>query len=70
MKTVSLMTAAAALLLSGLANAADVRAAAEGARQAQAGWAATPGPMRADVIRKFASLVEANAADALSFCLR
>ena len=49
------------LFESGLANAADVTAAAKSARLAQAAWAATPGPLRGDVIRKFASLVEANA---------
>ena len=43
------------LFESGLANAADVAAAAQGARAAQAAWAATPGPLRADVLRKFAS---------------
>src|SRR5437762_8000072 len=41
------------LFESGLANAADVTAAAKSARLAQAAWAATPGPLRADVIRKF-----------------
>src|SRR5207245_9370212 len=51
------------LFESGLANAADVAAAAKGARLAQAAWASTPGPLRANLIRKFASLVEANAAE-------
>ena len=58
------------LFESGLANAADVAAAAKGARLAQVAWAATPGPLRADVIRKFASLVEANAAEITTWIVR
>src|SRR3979411_63269 len=58
------------LFESGLANAADVAAAAKGARLAQAAWAATPGPLRADVLRKFASLVEANAAEITNWIVR
>ena len=58
------------LFESGLANAADVAAAAKSARLAQPAWAATPGPLRADVIRKFASLVEANADEITTWIVR
>src|SRR5438105_1122166 len=58
------------LFESGLANAADVTAAAKSARLAQAAWAATPGPLRADVIRKFASLVEANTEEITTWIVR
>ena len=58
------------LFESGLANAGDVAAAAKSARLAQAAWAATPGPLRGDVIRKFASLVEANAEEITTWIVR
>jgi benzaldehyde dehydrogenase (NAD) len=44
----------------GLANAADVASAAGAAALAQVEWAATPGPVRAAVIRKAAAVLEAN----------
>ncbi len=58
------------LFESGLANAADVAAAALSARAAQVAWGATPGPLRGDVLRKFASLVEANAAEITTWIVR
>ena len=58
------------LFESGVANADDVAAAAKSARLAQAGWAMTPGPLRADVLRKFASLVEANAEEITTWIVR
>lgn len=45
----------------GLADAADVAAAARVARKAQAEWARVPGPVRGDVVRRFAELVLAHA---------
>jgi benzaldehyde dehydrogenase (NAD) len=45
----------------GIASPADVDAAAEAAREAQAEWAAVPGPKRGDVLREFSRLVLANA---------
>jgi benzaldehyde dehydrogenase (NAD) len=53
----------ATLATVGLANAVDVAAAATGAAAAQAEWAATPGPVRAAVIRKAAAVLEANRAE-------
>jgi benzaldehyde dehydrogenase (NAD) len=47
----------------GLANAEDVAAAAITASAAQAEWAATPGPVRAALIRKAAGILEANRAE-------
>jgi benzaldehyde dehydrogenase (NAD) len=58
------------LFESGVANAADVKAAAANARDAQGAWAATPGPMRGDVLRKFASLVEAHADEITTWIVR
>jgi benzaldehyde dehydrogenase (NAD) len=47
----------------GLADASDVAAAAITAAAAQAEWAATPGPVRAALIRKAAIVLEANRAE-------
>src|SRR4051812_23585508 len=47
----------------GLANADDVAAAAITASAAQADWAATPGPVRAALIRKAAAVLEGNRAE-------
>ncbi len=47
----------------GLANAADIAAAASAARQAQPEWAARPGPQRAAVIRGAARILEDNRAE-------
>jgi benzaldehyde dehydrogenase (NAD) len=47
----------------GLANAADVSTAATRAAAAQGEWAATPGPVRATMIRKAAAILEANRAE-------
>lgn len=58
------------LFESGLANGADVAAAALSARAAQVAWGATPGPLRGDVIRKFAALVEASAAEITTWIVR
>lgn len=44
----------------GLASARDVETAAQSAKQAQKAWAATPGPYRGDVLRRFAALLEDN----------
>lgn len=44
----------------GLANAADVAAAAVAARAAQPEWAATPGPERAALLRRAARVLEDN----------
>jgi benzaldehyde dehydrogenase (NAD) len=44
----------------GLANKADVAAAAVRAREAQPAWAATPGPERAALLRRAARLLEDN----------
>ncbi|MDH6292429.1 benzaldehyde dehydrogenase [Rhodococcus opacus] len=41
----------------GIASAEDVARAAAVARKAQIDWAATPGPVRGDVLRKFSQLV-------------
>ncbi|MFD1554784.1 benzaldehyde dehydrogenase [Paraburkholderia silviterrae] len=49
------------LFQAGVANAQDIAAAAVAARDAQVEWAAVPGPLRADVLRKFSALLEANA---------
>ena len=47
----------------GLANAADIAAAAAAARKAQPEWAATPGPQRAALLRRAAAVLEANRAE-------
>src|SRR6201999_2452864 len=47
----------------GLANAADINAAAAAARQAQPEWAAVPGPQRAALLRKAAAVLEDNRAE-------
>ena len=47
----------------GLANAADIAAAAASARRAQPGWAALPGPQRAALLRRAAGILEANRAE-------
>src|SRR5580692_6379866 len=47
----------------GLANAADVEAAATAAKQAQPEWAAQPGPQRAALIRRAARILEDNRAE-------
>jgi benzaldehyde dehydrogenase (NAD) len=47
----------------GLADAADVAAAASRAAEAQPGWAATPGPVRAALIRRAARVLEDNRAE-------
>jgi benzaldehyde dehydrogenase (NAD) len=47
----------------GLANAADVAAAASAAKQAQPEWGAQPGPQRAALIRAAARLLEDNRAE-------
>ena len=47
----------------GLANAADVAAAAATARRAQPDWAAQPGPQRAALIRRAARILEDNRAE-------
>src|SRR4051794_11221995 len=47
----------------GLASAEDVAAAAIAASAAQADWAATPGPVRAALIRKAAAVLEGNRAE-------
>jgi len=55
---------------SGLANAADVAASAEAARDAQAAWARRPATSRADVLRKFAQLLETHAAEVSRWIVR
>src|SRR4051812_11362121 len=45
----------------GLATPEDVAAAAQTAKAAQVEWAKVPGPLRGDVIRRFADLVLAHA---------
>ena len=45
----------------GLASAEDVDRAVESARAAQADWAATPGPVRGDVLRRAAAIIQARA---------
>jgi benzaldehyde dehydrogenase (NAD) len=47
----------------GLANAADIAAAAAAARRAQLDWAAQPGPQRAALIRRAARVLEDNRAE-------
>ena len=47
----------------GLANAADIAAAAAAARRAQPHWAAQPGPQRAALIRRAARVLEDNRAE-------
>jgi benzaldehyde dehydrogenase (NAD) len=47
----------------GLANAADIAAAAAAARRAQPDWAAQPGPQRAAIIRRAARVLEDNRAE-------
>src|SRR3954454_6356842 len=47
----------------GLADASDVATAAITASAAQPEWAATPGPVRAALIRKAAMVLEANRAE-------
>jgi len=47
----------------GLANAADIAAAAAAARSAQPDWAAQPGPQRAALIRRAARVLEDNRAE-------
>jgi benzaldehyde dehydrogenase (NAD) len=47
----------------GLANAADIAAAAAAARRAQPDWAAQPGPQRAALIRRAARVLEDNRAE-------
>jgi benzaldehyde dehydrogenase (NAD) len=47
----------------GLANAADVAAAAAAAKRAQPDWAAQPGPQRAALIRRAARILEDNRAE-------
>src|SRR5580692_2543406 len=47
----------------GLANAADIAAAAASARAAQPEWAALPGPQRAALLRRAAGVLEANRAE-------
>jgi benzaldehyde dehydrogenase (NAD) len=47
----------------GLANAADIAAAAAAARRAQPDWAARPGPQRAALIRRAARVLEDNRAE-------
>jgi benzaldehyde dehydrogenase (NAD) len=47
----------------GLANAADIAAAATMARRAQPDWAAQPGPQRAALIRRAARILEDNRAE-------
>ena len=54
----------------GLANAADVAAAAELARAAQPGWAQTPGPERAALMRQAAKVLEDNRAEFESWLVR
>lgn len=55
---------------SGLADATDVEAAALSAARAQEAWAATPGPARGDVLRKFAALIEQNVAEIREWIVR
>ncbi len=58
------------LFESGLADATDVSYAAASAIQAHIAWAATPGPLRADVIRKFAALAEEHATEIATWIVR
>jgi benzaldehyde dehydrogenase (NAD) len=55
---------------SGIADAEDVDGAAEAAAAAQAAWAATAGPLRGDVLRKFAALVEQHADEIRTWIVR
>ena len=52
------------------ANAQDIRLAAQGARQAQKGWAAMPYQARAALFRQAAALLEANRADFATWIIR
>ena len=54
----------------GLANAADVATAAEGAAAAQKAWVATPHPVRAAVLRRAGALWEAHAAEIADWNIR
>ena len=54
----------------GLANSADVAAAAEQARAAQPAWAAVPGHERAALIRQVARVLEDNRAEFESWLVR
>jgi benzaldehyde dehydrogenase (NAD) len=47
----------------GLANAADINAAAAAAKRAQPAWAAVPGPERAALMRRAARVLEDNRAE-------
>ena len=54
----------------GLANAADIAAAAAAARRAQPDWAAQPGPQRAALIRRAARVLEDNRAEVERWLVR
>jgi len=54
----------------GVASADDVAAAAAGARAAQVAWAAVPGPLRGDVLRKFAELVNVHRLEIVEWIVR
>ena len=58
------------LFESGLADAIDVEAAAAAAAAAQQAWGATPGPLRGDVIRKFAALIEQHVPEIREWIIR
>lgn len=54
----------------GNANVSDVKKAAAEARQAQAGWAATPYEQRAAIMRKAAALLEENQQELIYWIMR
>lgn len=58
------------LFKSGVANAQDLDSAVKIAQTAQQAWAAQPAPVRSDVIRKFASLVEQNVEELRDWIVR
>lgn len=58
------------LAMVGLADAGDVARAAEGAARAQKEWAATPHPVRAQVLRKAAQLWEQHTEEIMGWNIR
>ncbi|QWW72274.1 aldehyde dehydrogenase family protein [Rhizobium sp. WYJ-E13] len=58
------------LFAAGQATAADVDDAASSAKIAQLKWAATPGPERGDILRRFASLCQQHAEEIIEWVVR
>lgn len=60
----------AKLIDTGVAGAAEVSAAARAALAAQSPWAATAGPLRGDVLRRFADLINAHRPEIVEWIVR